>query len=252
LPYGPRVALETPAGLRATFTSVDDGNLALHVGDHPARVAAARRALELRLGLDGPLQFMDQVHSAEVHVVPPRGAAGQPGPAAGRGPVADALVSPDASRPLAVLVADCLPVVFAARTADGAATAVAHAGRRGLLDGILQRTVDALMDCGSLSIEAWIGPSICGRCYEVPEDMAAEAESRLPGIRSRTSWNTDSLDLPGAAARVLAAAGVRVHPSGTCTREEDGYYSYRRDPSCGRFAGIVWSNPTPHHATEGQ
>jgi YfiH family protein len=228
-------------GLRVAFTSVAEGNLALHVGDDPARVAAARARLEAGLGLGaGSLRFMEQVHSATVHDVP----AGPALPGAPV-PVADALVSADATAPLAVMVADCLPVVFAAATGSGAATAVAHAGRRGLLDGVLQGTVARLRAAGAGPIQAWIGPAICGRCYEVPAAMAEEAERLLPGIAGTTSWGTPALDLPAAAAALLNGLGVAVHAGAPCTREDHAYYSYRRDPNTGRFAGLVWTAPRP-------
>ncbi|GAA3683530.1 peptidoglycan editing factor PgeF [Arthrobacter ginkgonis] len=227
-------------GLRVAFTSGAEGNLALHVGDDPARVASARARLEARLGLvPGGLRFMEQVHSATVHDVP----AGPARPGAPV-PVADAMVSADASAALAVMVADCLPVVFAGATGAGAATAVAHAGRRGLLDGVLQATVERLRAAGADRLQAWIGPAICGRCYEVPAAMAAEAEGLLPGIACTTSWGTPALDLPAAAAALLGGLGVAVESSGVCTREDPSYPSYRRDPGTGRFAGLVWTDPT--------
>lgn len=226
-------------GLRVAFTSGAEGNLALHVGDDPVRVASARTRLEAGLGLDpGAFRYMDQVHSATVHDVP----AGPARPGAPV-PVADALVSADASTALAVMVADCLPVVLAGPTASGAATAVAHAGRRGLLDGVLQATVDRLRSAGAGPLQAWIGPAICGRCYEVPAAMAEEAERLMPGIAGTTSWGTPALDLPAAAAALLAGLGVAVEASGVCTREDHAYYSYRRDPKTGRFAGLVWTDP---------
>ncbi|GER24377.1 laccase domain protein [Zafaria cholistanensis] len=225
-------------GLRVAFTSVAEGNLALHVGDDPGRVASARAGLEARLGLaPGGLRFMEQVHSATVHEVP----AGPARPGASV-PVADALVSADASAALAVMVADCLPVVFAGTAGSGAATAVAHAGRRGLLEGVLQATVGRLRVAGAQHLQAWIGPAVCGRCYEVPAALAEEAEHLLPGIASTTSWGTPALDLPAAAAALLEGLGVAVESSGVCTLEDPSYYSYRRDPKTGRFAGLVWTD----------
>jgi len=229
-------------GLRVAFTSGAEGNLALHVGDDPARVASARARLEARLGLaPGGLRFMEQVHSATVHDVPPGPA--RPGEPV---PVADAMVSADASAALAVMVADCLPVVFAGPAGSGAATAVAHAGRRGLLDGVLQATVERLRAAGAGRLQAWIGPAICGRCYEVPAAMAREAERLMPGISGTTSWGTPALDLPGTAAALLEGLGVAVESSGVCTLETPAYNSYRRDPRTGRFAGLVWADAAPN------
>lgn len=233
----------TPA--RVAFTSVAEGNLALHVGDVPEDVLRHRRALESRLGVGpGALQFMNQTHSVRVHEVPPAGfapARPEGDDAVAWGPDADAMISPDGSVPLAVMVADCLPVVFAATSDDGGlVTAVAHAGRKGLLGGILQGTIEALRAAGGHDLHAWIGPAVCGACYEVPADMAAEADDLVPGIAATSRWGTASLDLPGAATRLLADRAVNVTASAPCTLEDPDYYSYRRDPRSGRLAGIVW------------
>lgn len=236
----------TPA--QVAFTSVAEGNLALHVGDVPEDVLRRRRTLESGLGLDpGALQFMNQTHSVRIHAVDPSGTGAPRASTPDRvawGPDADAMVSADGSTPLAVMVADCLPVVFAAQGHDGSVvTAVAHAGRKGLLGGILQGTVEAIRAIGGQGIHAWIGPAVCGACYEVPTDMAAEADELLPGIAATSRWGTVSLDLPGAATRLLADQGVEVTASAPCTLEDPEYFSYRRDPQTGRLAGIVWLAP---------
>jgi YfiH family protein len=229
---------EAGDGLWAAFTGSAAGNLALHVGDDPAAVRARRAKLEGRLGLAaGALRFMNQVHSARVGTV----AAGD-GPAADGGPELDALVCPGGDVPLAVMVADCLPVLFAARGPGGGwMTAAAHAGRRGLLDGILANTAAALAAAGGRQLQAWVGPSICGRCYEVPAGMQDEACAKLPALRSETSWGTPALDLASGAAEVLAGLDVQVHQVGGCTLENEALFSYRRDPGCGRFAGLIWT-----------
>ncbi|MGO1695519.1 MAG: polyphenol oxidase family protein [Arthrobacter sp.] len=238
-----------PSPAQVAFTSTAEGNLALHVGDHAPEVLQRRRRLEDRLGLEpGSLRFMNQTHSVTVHTVEPRPAAPNqqvdPARDAGvgeRSAEADALLSPDGSIPLAVMVADCVPVVFvAARDDGGLVTAVAHAGRNGLLGGILTNTVEAIREAGGARIHAWIGPAVCGACYEVPADMASDAAAVMPGIEARTSWGTPSLDLPGAAATLLAGLDVDVTSTGVCTVEDQEYYSYRRDARTGRLAGIVW------------
>ncbi|MFC2570732.1 MAG: polyphenol oxidase family protein, partial [Schaalia sp.] len=138
---------------------------------------------------------------------------------------------------LAVQTADCLPVVFSA--ASGQIVAAVHAGRRGLLGGILDKTVDRIRSLDGGPIDALIGPAICGRCYEVPADMADESEELMPGIRSVTSWDTPALDLPRAAASTLGARGVRVEIDERCTLEDADLFSYRADSSCGRQALII-------------
>lgn len=221
--------------LQIAFTSMEQGNLAFHVPDDRDAVLLRRRGLEQGLGLGGTrFTYMDQVHSADVVTV-----AGAPVPS--NTATCDALVSPHALEPLAVMVADCVPVVFTGTSASGAISAVAHAGRRGLLDGILSNTVARMESHGATSLEAWIGPSICGSCYEVPQQMAEESESLRPGIACATRWGSTGLDLPGEACRELESLGVMVTESGVCTFENEDYFSYRQNPATGRLAGLVWS-----------
>ena len=225
----------------AGFTDRSAGNLGLHVGDEAAAVYRRRALLESAMSVpSGSLRFMTQVHSAEAAFAP---ASGPGGAAARTGVTADALISADGDVPLAVMVADCLPVVLLGELADGGAvTAVAHAGRRGLLDGVLSNTVSKLRGSGAEGLQAWIGPSICGDCYEVPEQMQAEAVARIPQLASRTTWGTPALDLAAGAEAELAGLRVDVHRVGGCTREEGRLYSYRRDQHAGRFVGLVWKD----------
>ena len=221
--------------LQIAFTSMEQGNLAFHVPDDRDAVLLRRHGLEQGLGLgETRFTYMDQVHSADVVSVD--------GPPETSGTATcDALVSPRALEPLAVMVADCVPVVFTGITGSGAISAVAHAGRRGLLDGILSNTVARMESHGATKLEAWIGPSICGSCYEVPRQMADESENLRPGIACATRWGSVGLDLPGEARRELESLGVLVTASGVCTFENEDYFSYRRNPDTGRLAGLVWS-----------
>lgn len=236
------------AGAAVAFTDATEGNLAAHTGADPAQVAAHRRALEVGLGLAaGSLRYMHQVHGTDVVTFASNGGASRSTPL--EAPVADAAISEDGT-PLVVLTADCLPVIFVAERpgADTPLLAVAHAGRRGLLDGVLQNTVGALRARGATTLTAWIGPAICGACYEVPEDMRAESARMLPGIDTETSWHSPGLDLPGTARRVLEGLRVRVADPGSarsdwCTLEHTQLYSYRRDKTTSRHAGIVWVPP---------
>lgn len=234
---GFRWCQEVGDGLLAAFTGTDEGNLALHVGDDREAVLARRRNLEQDMGVPpGSLRFMDQVHSALVADV---SRDDPPGPA----PSVDALVSGDGGVPLAVMVADCVPVLLAGKRAGGSVTAAAHAGRAGLLDGVLPATVQRMQAHGAQALRAWIGPAICGHCYEVPEQMQAGAAAALPGIPeliSTTRAGTPGLDLPAAAAAQLTALGVEVHRVGPCTLETEGLYSHRRSNRSGRFAGLIW------------
>jgi copper oxidase (laccase) domain-containing protein len=98
-----------------------------------------------------------------------------------------------------------------------------------------------MRDAGAEAITAWIGPHICGRCYEVPEAMATEVEQRVPGSRGTTDRGTPGLDLGAGALGVLTGLGVRVHEVGRCTLQTPTLHSYRRDAAAsGRQAGIIW------------
>lgn len=232
---------KTQTGHNVGFTSVHAGNMSLTVLDDGQTVqdtASNRRMLEDELGIEtGTTRFLTQTHSATVLEAGNCGWAEQT--TIGEG---DAVVSPDGTDPIAILVADCLPVAF---TTDYGPTAIAHAGRVGLLAGILENTVQRLkaLDADKTgTIKATIGPGICGQCYEVPADMREQAAQRHPKIYAETTWGTPALDLPAAAEAILTQTGVRVHRVDTCTRKEPTLYSHRRQPGSGRIAGIVWKS----------
>lgn len=224
------------------FTDAAAGNLALHVGDDPGQVGRRRRNVEAALGLGSRrFQYMNQVHGNHVAAIG-AGTAGTAGlPAAGT-PTADAMVS--LGEPLAVMVADCVPIVLVGDRAggEGPVLAVVHAGRPGVASGVVPSAVQRMLELGASGIGAWIGPSVCGRCYEVPEQMRDDVAARVPAARCTTSRGTPGLDLPAAVRSQLEAAGVRVEYSGSCTLEDDTLFSYRRDPDTGRFAGLVWTD----------
>ena len=228
-------------GARALFTGRAGGtstgdfaglNLARHVGDEDAAVEANRALLAAELGRE--LVFVDQVHSARVHVLP----------AAGEIPVvtADALVTDGADVALAIMVADCLPVLLA--DADSGVIGAAHAGRKGLLDGVLGETVAEMVALGAepARIQVAIGPSVCGGCYEVPAAMQEESVSRNGALLARTRWGTPALDLTAGAVAALEAAGVpraAIDAEHPCTLEDEDFYSYRRSARTGRLAGVI-------------
>lgn len=234
---------EVRPGVWVAFTNARAGNLALHVGDDPAAVHRRRRELGQAAGLGaGGFQFMNQVHGNRVAIVPPPtagpGTAGPP--TAGPPPTADALVSRGAA--LAVMVADCVPVVLAGSEAGGGPVlGVVHAGRPGVASGVVRAAVARMRDLGAVEISAWIGPSVCGRCYEVPVGMRAEIGALIPATWCETSRGTPGLDLPAGVRQQLEADGVPVAYSAGCTLEDDELFSYRRDPQTGRFAGLVWT-----------
>ena len=216
-------------GVSAAFTDTDAGNLALHVGDDASEVQQRRARLEQAMGIaPRSLRFMNQVHGSTVAAMEPDSAV----------PEADAMMS--GGLPLAVMVADCIPVLLAGESAEGPVLAAVHAGRPGIANGIIPTAVDAMALRGATGIRAWLGPSICGRCYEVPAALQAEVAAAVPATRSSTSWGTPGLDLPAGARSQLEAAGVSVEYAGACTLETESLYSYRRDRETGRFAGLVW------------
>jgi YfiH family protein len=215
-------------------------NLSTGVGDDPVAVAGNRRRLATELGVRGVV-FLDQVHGTEVAVVdavPATGARDRPG--------SDAAVTALPGVALAVLTADCVPVLLADPRAG--VVGVAHAGRVGAAGGVLEKTRAARVGLGATAghCEALLGPAICGACYEVPAAMRAEVDAVLPGSACRTRRGTAGLDLRAGLRSRLAALGVtRVGVDPRCTAEDPDLYSYRRDRRTGRLAAVTWLDPTP-------
>jgi polyphenol oxidase len=212
-------------------------NLGFGVDDDPAAVQANRAALALACGLPtAALSFMRQVHSADVWYAA-ADATEPPGPV-------DAMFTDVPGKALCVLVADCVPVLIA----DPAARLVgaAHAGREGLVAGVVRALVTAMIAAGSSPARmcAAIGPAICGGCYEVPAQLQARVSAIVPAAKCETSTGTSGLDIAAGVRAQLAGAGVgSITVDGRCTRESDDLYSYRRDGLTGRFAGLVWLTP---------
>jgi polyphenol oxidase len=205
-------------------------NLGGHVGDDPLAVESNRRLVAGALEVQPDhLLFMSQCHGSDVALVD--------GPWEGESPAVDALVTTSTDLVLAVLVADCTPVLLVDRVA-GVAAAV-HAGRPGMMSGILGRAVDAMTDLGARSISAVVGPSVCGRCYEVPEAMRAQA-AKVSSVAAAISWQgTPAIDVAAGVVDQLQARSVAVHWIAGCSRESQGLFSYRRAHRTGRFAGVV-------------
>ena len=202
-------------------------NLAGHVGDDADAVAANRLALAADLRVDRVV-FMQQVHGHDVAVVERNSPSELP--------EVDALVSDVPGTALAVLVADCVPVVIA----GSRAAAVVHAGRRGVHGNVVTQAVEALRSLDAGPLRAWLGPAICGACYEVPTEMQTEVVSVVPATASTTRQGTAALDLRRGVVSQLQATGVMaVHVSDVCTAEDPSYFSYRRDGVTGRFAGVA-------------
>ncbi|TQL04441.1 peptidoglycan editing factor PgeF [Cellulomonas sp. SLBN-39] len=221
-------------------------DLGTAVGDDPDDVARNRLLLAERVG--AVVTFATQVHGARVVTV---GGAGGPhglpgGPDVGE---ADALVTTTPGVAVGVYVADCLPVLLA--DAGAGVVAAVHAGRPGLLAGVVEAAVDAAFAAGARPdhLVAALGPCIAGRSYEVPEQMRADAARRVPAAASTTAWGTPAVDLRAGAEAVLRSRGVQIlHKDDRDTFTDPDLYSHRRatttpDPEVGartgRLAGVV-------------
>jgi polyphenol oxidase len=230
----------TPANVRTWQTTRQGGfstgswqslNLAAHVGDRAETVARNRALLSSELHLPAEPVWLDQVHGTRILRLD-RGESGS----------ADGAVTATPGVVLAVMTADCLPVLLA--TADGRRIGVAHAGWRGLAAGVLAEAV-AAMDTGADRICAWLGPAIGPAAFEVGAEVreafvgrdAGAAECFAPNARGR--WQAD---LQGLARRQLGQSGVRdIHGQPRCTYSDAGrYFSHRREAPCGRMASLIW------------
>jgi YfiH family protein len=197
----------------------DSLNFGFHVGDDPAAVAANRALL-------GTTQFMNQVHGNDVVVIDQ---------VLEHEPTCDALITTTAGVSLAVMVADCIPLLLISEKA----VAAVHVGRAGLVNKVAIKTLEQMRVLGAIDIHAILGPSICGRCYEVPLQMQQEVVATHPASLSITSKGTPALDLPAGLIAELIAQGLTYEASPICTQEDPLYYSHRRDNPTGRFAGVV-------------
>jgi YfiH family protein len=249
-PTSLRAEWPAPAGVRAVFTLRGGGvsrgryaalNLGQHVGDDPLAVAENRRRVAVGLQLPAEPLWLSQVHGTTV-----LNADAMSGGHAARGgdapPRADAALTREPGLVLAVLVADCLPVLLAAH--DGSAVAIAHAGWRGLAAGVLEATVAALGIAGE-ELHAWLGPAIGPAHFEVGEEVRAAfcaAGGEAAAAFERNDRGRWQCDLRLLARQRLSRLGVRsIHGEARCTYAEvDAFYSFRRDGNTGRMAALVW------------
>jgi YfiH family protein len=236
----------TRPGLALAFTDRHGGvstgpweslNLGTSNGDAPERVARNHDLVADAFGVDrDAVVRMSQVHGDVVHVAVD---------ATGEVPVADALVTTTPDLALLVRVADCVPLVLADPAAGVAG--VVHAGRQGLVRRVVPAAVAAMRELGATDLTAWIGPRVCGRCYEVPDDLRAEVASVVPQSWAETSWGTPALDVgAGVAAQLEELDVATVDVAGalgrreTCTIESDRLFSYRRQGQrSGRLGALV-------------
>jgi YfiH family protein len=198
-------------------------NLGTHVGDDLGDVSQNRELVAQQLG---PTQYMNQVHGDRIALIEE---------VTEEIPTADALVTGIPGISLAVMVADCIPLLLQSQES----VAAVHVGRKGLVNGVARKSIEVMREMGATHIKGILGPSICGTCYEVSEDLYREVVAGHPLAASRTKSGTFSLDLPSALIAVLLEEGVEVINESICTVESSDHFSYRRDGITGRQAGII-------------
>lgn len=211
-------------------------NLAFHVGDAAERVYRNRRRLLAMAGVHR-VQWLDQEHGRRVLAASTRSVV--------NGPFnADASWTAERDLGLAVLVADCVPVLLA--NVDASLVGVVHCGWRGTVAGVVEATLEALPESPGRLV-AWLGPGVCGDCYEVGSDVrdALGADEREVVLVEQESACGDvrkwRMDLPALILGRLQRCGVaRIIPSSLCTVCDSRFYSYRRDGRTGRFAALIW------------
>jgi YfiH family protein len=203
--------------------SFESFNLGDHVGDTAEAVAENRKILRKLLSQKQPI-FMNQVHGNDVAEVD--GSTVSP-------ITADALVTRETGLPLAVLSADCLPILIKGRDV----AAVIHAGRKGILNGVISKTISKIRSLSNAELVATIGPAICSECYEVDVQMYLDAIAIEPNLA--TTLETHCLDLKKAATVQLQRGSAIVNVLEICTAHDPNFFSYRRDGISGRNAGVI-------------
>lgn len=225
-------ALTTTRKHGFSLAPYDQNNLALHVGDNESLVLQNRQQLKELLSLPSEPIWLNQTHSTDCVVVENDAHR-----------EADAAITRSPLHALAIMTADCLPITLC--TVQGNEIAAIHAGWRGLVHGIIERTVDKMQSPAS-EILAWIGPAICSRCFEVGNDVYLTYMKNYPFVEIAFTQKQDKwlADLPLLAELVLNHSGVnKVYQSRACTMEnEQTYYSYRKKAQTGRMATLIWMN----------
>jgi polyphenol oxidase len=220
---------------RVWCTGRAQGNVGDHVGDDPQAVARNRGALRARVGVDDETcwVWLRQVHGIVVHAVD----GTEPSEANRQPPVADAATTTRPGFALAIVTADCAPLVVACDDAIG----VVHAGHRGLAGGVIEATIASLREIGSGEVRAYLGPCIRPARYEFGADDLARFVAQFgPDVESRTRDGRPALDIPAAIRVVLDREGVvGLDDSGICTADSDAYFSYRGARDAGRQATIA-------------
>jgi YfiH family protein len=198
-------------------------NLGQHVADDPKVVAKNRHSLLSEFSVDS-IFYMDQVHGIDIFEVTSETKAT---------PIADAIFTREKNVALAVQVADCIPLLLA----SSSMVAAVHVGRKGLAGGIIEKVLDLFHEASDIQVKADIGPAICGNCYEVDLETYESVIALVP--ETATSSQRHHLDLINGAKSILNRNGVAVRDWGICTKENQNYFSYRRDGVTGRQAGVI-------------
>lgn len=243
-----------PSNIRAYTTTRHDGisegvcasnNLALHVGDDPSHVQHNRERLIEKMSLPQAPEWLQQTHSNKcIQVDTDDSREG------------DAAYSRTNGRVLTIMTADCLPILLCNH--HGTEIAAVHAGWRGLVNGVIENTIAHFTDKRA-NLIAWIGPAICGNCYEVGEEVRLQAIANDALARTQTAFRKSPnfsekqpkwlANLPYLAELCLKKSGVQnIYQSQECTYElSDRYYSYRKQVQTGRIASLIWiqTDPTP-------
>jgi polyphenol oxidase len=242
---GQRQPFELGAGAYGLFTSRAGGvsaapydtlNMSRAVGDEPDAVRRNRELVAAGCGLTtAGMAWMHQVHGSGVVRLRDGDLPQDPLPRA------DAIFTDAPGTALCVMVADCAPVLVADPV--GRIAGAAHAGREGMAAGVVPALVAAMSAAGAdpARMRAMIGPSICGRCYEVPVPLHDRVAAAVPESSCRTSGGLPGIDIRAGIEAQLASCGVRsVRGDRRCTAETPELFSYRRDGSTGRFTGLIW------------
>jgi YfiH family protein len=218
-----------PAGVWCSGSAA--GNVGDHVGDEPTAVARHRAAIATAANLAPPTEWvwLRQVHGVSVFdatsptVVPP--------------PEADASATTRRGLPLAIVTADCAPVVIA----NDDALAVVHAGHRGLLGGVIEAAADRVRSLGHGELRAFLGPCIRPECYEFSaRDLEPLVTAFGPDVAGTTRSGRPALDIPAAVRIAVARAGAgQLDDCGACTSHTPGYFSHRRDGATGRQVTVA-------------
>ncbi|PID34423.1 MAG: hypothetical protein CR976_00335 [Thiotrichales bacterium] len=235
-----------PAGVNAVCTTRHGGasrapfdslNLGDHVGDHEPTVAANRQRVRDVLYLPTEPLWLEQVHGTVVAGMTTTDCC----------PQADASVALKPGQVSVIMTADCLPVLFCDRA--GTKVASAHAGWRGLCDGVLENTLQRL-DCTADDVLVWLGPAIGPEQFEVGNEVRAafmrhdsRAEKAFVAGEQHGKWLADIYLL---ARQRLRQQGIEnIYGGGLCTvSDSERFFSYRRDGQTGRMASLIWLSNT--------